>query len=668
MKKQKKVMGGFFLIMNGLIVTCCTEVKPLTDITIDKKPQRIYVAASEVNFGSDTNLEQNLKIEAEETNWSLTGLNPEWISASATSGKNTTDVVLKVTENMSMDEARIATLNVSSKEAGYPYSKDIAVRQNAKDVIIKPEKTSVSFKAVGGTQTIAVESNSEWKADCSETWLTASKEGNNVKITVAANNTYSRTATITLMRTTNSTVVSTITVSQEEVGITGSEEILYFNVEGGTKSITISATSEWTSYPSDASWISLSPTSGNDGVTSLSITIPENHSTKERDGFVYVKIGDNIKLSIPIHQEGVSLSVSESSLSFGAGVETKTFAILSNTDWTVISSPSWLTVSPSQGGKEQTTIAVESKDNPNTTERNGEIVIETVDGLAKSTISIIQTGKNFWDIDAELSFSCDGGNQTLNIQTDGIWVASTDATWIKVSPGTGSGTTPLVVTIDENSEEDKRTGIITVSVGDTSKKINISQEGRLFKLAYNDIVSNSNPSTIKVSITSNIEWTAASDASWLSVNPSNGSGNAEIVISVADNPSVNKRTGNVRIATKSKTTSIELTQPGRLLSLDFTKYIVYADGGTSPLITITSDGEYEISSSDNWITINKKSNNTFTISVEKLSSAGERAGTVTVSLTNLQNNENLSKTIDVVQTGNSLDIDIDDWGEIEDWD
>ena len=75
-----------------------------------------------------------------------------------------------------------------------------------------------------------------------------------------------------------------------------------------------------------------------------------------------------------------------------------------------------------------------------------------------------------------LTFSKDGGSQTITINSTGNWTSSTIGNWIKLNPGSGS---PMVnkaeVTVSSNMEE-AREGTITVTSGILTAVVKISQE------------------------------------------------------------------------------------------------------------------------------------------------------------------------------------------------
>lgn len=104
--------------------------------------------------------------------------------------------------------------------------------------------------------------------------------------------------------------------------------------------------------------------------------------------------------------------------------------------------------------------------------------------------------------------------------------------------------------------------------------------------------------TLDNSVTSNVPWTATTDADWLSVSPSSGEeGTHAIQVIAAENPTFSARTGHISI--KSKETqavlaTITVTQDAKMeiLTANPTTVSIPASGGTAQ-ITITNNSSWK---------------------------------------------------------------------------
>ena len=92
-----------------------------------------------------------------------------------------------------------------------------------------------------------------------------------------------------------------------------------------------------------------------------------------------------------------------------------------------------------------------------------------------------------------------------------------------------------------------------------------------------------------------------------------------------------------------------------------------SDGGESYAVTVDAAGDYVISQSGDWFTVNINGDNTFTVSADAYSESTDRTGTVTISLTGLPDGESKSVTIEVVQYAKDVDVDVDGFEDEKEW-
>lgn len=657
----------FILLLTIAFFSCKETDSNSGDINISKKPRNIYVDVSTIALEAIEKRAATINVKAENTGWEISN-SATWLSVTPSSGRNTTDVNVSAQENVSVDEGRVTVLNIHSTESDYQYNKDITVSQTAADIYVTPSETSIICKATSYNKTISVNSNIDWVAECSQDWLAVNKVDNSkLNVSILENMSITRTATISFKRNGTSSVISTINITQEEAGVTSDMEDLYLLVDGDTKKIGINADLAWQAYTSASSWLSVSPDQGDGGHSNISITALPNFSVNARDAFVYVKIGDTNKLSIPIHQHGILISSETEKLSFGAGEGSQTISLYSNTTWEVVSCPSWLTITPSKGEQNPSIkIKVTAENNPNTTSRSGTIVIGKTGLDRNEEISVEQDGKKFSDLSDNLQFPNTSSSQELLISTDGYWHAVTSSSWIHLSPSSCNGSGTLNISVDANPDKEKREGKVLVTVGETTKGININQDGRYINLSCDNVLTKSTPSVIKMSISSNVNWTAKSDVAWMTITPFEGKGDTEVTISVADNPHISERSGHISVETVDETKVLSFTQPGRILTVDCTNIEMTGNGGFEQ-IKVTTDGKFDVAASDKWISC-MIIGNLMRIYVEKNETRQTRNGSVTLSLTDLEGGETYSLTIDIKQLPQYINVGRDEFDDTdENW-
>lgn len=151
---------------------------------------------------------------------------------------------------------------------------------------------------------------------------------------------------------------------------------------------------------------------------------------------------------------------------------------------------------------------------------------------------------------------CQGGN----------WSAYTNAGWLHVSPGSGSGSQSVIVSWDPNGSTSARNG--TAFIGGAA--FDVSQSGAAVPVCTSFTIT---PASIGAPAAAGSQyvtvsgspagcaggsWTAAGNGSWASVSPGSGSGSGAVTVSWSANSSSSSRSTSVTIAGQACT----MTQQG----------------------------------------------------------------------------------------------------------
>ena len=657
------------IIGAAMALAGCSDKELSGDIVLGITPKSLTVNTTSVNFGANDNLTATLPVKAQNLAWNIDG-EPSWLTVAPKQGNQNVDVALTAQENTSVDEARVGVLSLTAAEMGI--DRQIAVNQQQAAIVLTPSATSISAKAASSVQSIAVTSNVEWTASCSDTWLTLERSGSTLNVTIAENLGASRSTTIHLKRTGTDTTLATIQVVQGEAGVTGSTEQLTFDVNGEVKTYSFSADASWTATTSDASWLTVSPTGGGNSVKSVTITALPNMSANERSGFIYIKIGTATKLEIPVKQSAIEMGIDVTSLSFGAQAGSHTANITSNIAWQVLDKPEWITVSPSSGAIGTSAVQFSAAENTDTSPRYGKVLFAILNGKNSFlSVDVQQAAMHLPEIPNTLNVSSYAQSILIDIKATDIWSVTTNSSsWIQVSPTDHVGDGTLEISIAENNDDATRTGTVTVSsAASGNHTVTINQEGKTFTVDCTDVIKSANACTVTVNVTSNVNWTVASEAAWLTPSRLEGFSNGTVNVAVSFNPSINRREGTLLFnATGKPATRFTFSQPGRTLSVDTELIAISSKGGESQVVTVIADGEFEVTSSDSWITVNRQPGaNTFTVSVTELTSEIARSGKVEIRLTGVPSGEDtVTRTVKVTQAFTSIDL--GGFGDEEDWD
>jgi hypothetical protein len=170
-------------------------------------------------------------------------------------------------------------------------------------------------------------------------------------------------------------------------------------------------------------------------------------------------------------------------------------------------------------------------------------------GINSYTISI---GCNFAITPTNRSFPIAGGSGTINITTPAgcSWDAATGATWITLgSNASGNGNGTVSFTVSPNTGN-SRSGTITVG----GQVFTVNQDGCSYSLTPDNasVPATAGSGEFNVASGSGCNWTATSNAGWLSVlsNSVSGSGNGKVSFTVTANTGA-ARSGNISVGGKT---------------------------------------------------------------------------------------------------------------------
>jgi Domain of unknown function (DUF4082)/Concanavalin A-like lectin/glucanases superfamily/Fibronectin type III domain/Bacterial Ig domain/Viral BACON domain len=340
------------------------------------------------------------------------------------------------------------------------------------------------------------------------------------------------------------------------------------NAGGGTLS--------WTAAES-ASWLSLSPTSGtNSGTITATPSIAGLAAgTYTTDVTVSASGASGSPKTIPVTltvDPPPTLAVTPTSLSFsgtqgGSDPAAKTLSVSNSgggtLSWTASESASWLSLSPTSGTNSGTITATPSISGlaAGTYTTDVTVTASGANGSPKTipvTLTVAPPAPPSLSVSpTSLSFSGTAGGsspaaKTLSVSNAGSgtldWTASESASWLSVSPasGTGAGTITVTPSISGLAAGTYTTDITVAAVGaDNSPKtipvtltldppappaLSVSPT----TLAFSATVGGANPAAKTASVTNTgggtLDVTASDDAAWLTVTPASATAPATLTV------------------------------------------------------------------------------------------------------------------------------------------
>ncbi len=440
-------------------------------------------------------------------------------------------------------------------------------------------------------------------------------------------------------------------------------ELEFMDAQWGTFEV-ISNLSSW-SASSSQSWATLNKLSGSNS-DMVRVTADENTGSSPRTATITIT-GSGITRTLTVTQSANTntLSVVPETLNIAAAANsTSQFAINSNlSTWTIVSSQTWLTVNPNSGSG-NSTITVTGSENTGAA-RTATVTISG--GGLNASVVVTQAAAKFLTVSqTALNIPNTAGSNTFTITSNTAWSISDNASWLTVSPTSGSNNSTITVSATENVSTVARSATVTITGTGVSpdKTVTITQAGAPLQLSVSTTAisvgaaANSNNT---FGITSNTSWTVSGNKTWLSIAPASGSGNETITVTATTaNNTVDPRTATVTVlGTGGLTRTVTVTQSGvtPVLTVAPTTLSVAALGGTNDFDITSNLPTWSVASNQTWLTVSAASgsyNKNITVTATaNPSTTASRTATVTVS-----SSYTTSKTVTITQPAASPELDV----------
>jgi len=209
----------------------------------------------------------------------------------------------------------------------------------------------------------------------------------------------------------------------------------------------------------------------------LSFTIAENTADKAREGMISITSGD-LKQEIKVIQKAkTSFSVSETEFNVGSDGDEISFIVTSNVEYDVNwTSADWLKNTSKDNGKYVFSVSA----NEGYDARNVEITVLNKETQEKTVVKVLQAQKNAIIVAKnEYTVEAAGGDLKFEVNTNVDFKVETSVDWMKQNTESrGLEAKPLSFKIAENTTEEAREGVITISSGDLKQEIKVIQKAK----------------------------------------------------------------------------------------------------------------------------------------------------------------------------------------------
>lgn len=318
-------------------------------------------------------------------------------------------------------------------------------------------------------------------------------------------------------------------------------------------------------------------------------------------------------------QKKVNVAFTTSSVHVAAGGGDVEASLTSNGDWEVDSRPEWLTVSPSYGsGDTPLTLTVSA--NPDQVERVGEVKVSAKDNTATLTVTqaaATQPVEDFISITPNL-YQCgeEGGEFEVEVSSNFAWMVSGVPDWMTCTPleGTGEAVVTLTVSaiaseISDGRESDLVFGNESIHTAlhvmqSREPQVNISVMPKVIDMGYEG-------GTSPVAVVCDGAWTASASEDWVTLNAAQGEGNAELMVTVSENPTFESRQASVVLVSSTGMEAVVSVRQGAAPTpnpsyLEVTPNLFsFSKEGGSQELSISCDSEWKIDLSSDWLSVSE---------------------------------------------------------------
>jgi hypothetical protein len=193
-------------------------------------------------------------------------------------------------------------------------------------------------------------------------------------------------------------------------------------------------------------------------------------------------------------------------------------------------------------GTGNATVSVVAEANTGGVERTA--VVTLTGGGGTQTVTVSQASGVAGSLSVapdSLGFEATGGTQSLTVTAEGSWAAIGSATWLTVSPASGTGNATVSVAAAANTGAVARTATVTLTCGGVLQTVDITQgaatppAGAALSASPDSLGFEVAGGTLNVAVLSDRSWTAVASAAWLTLSPASGTGNGTIAVAAAAN-------------------------------------------------------------------------------------------------------------------------------------
>ena len=488
---------------------------------------------------------------------------------------------------------------------------DSGIISNGLSFGVTEGEQSISF-SVNANWTLSVASTTSGTTWCKASATSGSKGSATVKFSVDENTGYDdRSVSVTIKA---GSVSKTFTITQK-----GADALLVTTTkyevaqEGGQIEIEVKANISYQMEISEDAkgWITEEESKGRTLTTTKhKLNVAMNENAEKREGDITFKSGDKVE-TVKVYQAGGAiLLLSQNEYIVSDAGETISVDIKSNIDFGVqMPEVDWISDEASSRGMSSHTLKYIVAVNETYDSRSAEIVFYDKNSDLKDTLKVVQAqkdaiivAKNEYKIDAA------GGDLKFEVNTNVDFEVSASVDWVKQNTESRAlEAKPLSFTIAENTADESREGLITISSGELKQEIKVLQKAKtVFSLSETEFNIESEGGEIKVDVSTNGEYSITMpEVDWLKENVSRATSTFTHTFTIAVNDTYDAREAEIKFTHKetSEVVKVKVVQAQKnTILISQKEYNVKAEGETIE-VKLSANVDFEVTMPQvDWIT------------------------------------------------------------------
>ena len=366
-----------------------------------------------------------------------------------------------------------------------------------------------------------------------------------------------------------------------------------FDVEGGTVSISFTASKSWTASLVNNradGWCKVEPTSGSAGTHSINIKVSPNEEPDDKSAVVQIKSG-NATESINVSQKQKNaLTLTSDKYEVDAKGGSVEVEIKANVKYSYVideAAKEWIAYESSRA---LTTSYLKFKiaENEKMTTREGTIII--TDGTLAETVTIYQQGDKPSIVISQKEYTIGANEDTIQVEVSSnvdVEMQIPDVDWITENQSRAYSTNTYHFIVSANETYDNRSAEIVFKnvENNLEEKVVINQVQRnAIVLAKNEYIVEKEACQLDFDIQANVDFEVKVEAEWIKQVQSRGLSSHSLYFDVAENTGDDEREGKIIISSGDIEQEIKVIQKGKKVDVEkIAEYVVEVSEKVDPL-------------------------------------------------------------------------------------